>query len=187
MQRQLHGLSLLLRIGDILEAETAALVLTALPELSLETELGARILSLGGPQILEECRPHSPADIGQVILTGGGQMEFRYLLHAVGPRMGMGGERGKLASTVWNCLRLAEGRQIPSLAFSPLSVGEFGYPVEGCADVMAQRCVDFTFEDVQFLKTIAVYLPSQGMYEVFKRAFEREIKQAQEESRPDTP
>jgi O-acetyl-ADP-ribose deacetylase (regulator of RNase III) len=101
--------------------------------------------------------------------------------------MGMGGERGKLASTIWKCLKQAEERQIPSLALSPISVGEFGYPVEGCADVMAQRCVDFTFEDVQYLKTIVLHLPNQGMYEVFKRAFEREIKQAQEESRPDSP
>jgi O-acetyl-ADP-ribose deacetylase len=182
MKSTLNKINLELAIGTVAEQAVDAIVITATPDLSLKTDIGQEILLIGGKVIEEECRAIGFCDMGQVVLTSGGDLPSKQIIHAVGPVVGTGNERGKLSSAIWNALRLAEEQQVKVIAFSAISVGQFGYPVEGCAAVMAQKIVDFTFEDLENIHTIRVMLPDLSIYSLFEEIFSKEIQTALDET-----
>jgi O-acetyl-ADP-ribose deacetylase (regulator of RNase III) len=90
--------------------------------------------------------------------------------------MGEGQERGKLASATRASLLLAERNGLVSIAFPAISTGVYGYPMEGCAQVMLKVIVDFTFEDLTSLRTILVCLYDHAAYAVFAREFTKQLE-----------
>lgn len=178
MNAQLNGITLKLLVGDLLAAEVDAIVVTATPDLSLQTDIGQKLLLQAGVNLQEECRAIGYCEAGQVALTSGGNLPARHIIHAVGPTIGSGNERGKLSSAVWNALRLAVNQNFSVVTFSAISVGQFGYPVEGCAAIMAQKLVDFTFEELGSLNTLSVILPDSNTYTIFEQAFRKEVETA---------
>jgi O-acetyl-ADP-ribose deacetylase (regulator of RNase III) len=71
------------------------------------------------------------------VLTGGGRLPSRFVIHTVGPVWTGGGqgEADVLARCYRNCLRLAAQRSLASVAFPSISTGAYGYPVEAAAEV----------------------------------------------------
>lgn len=185
MNVQLNKLTITLDIGDIFSKVVDGIVISATRQLLPETdnEFDHRLIELAGQSLLAELEAHAPAEYGDVIITTGGNLPIKHLFHAVGPVMGIGGERGKLASTIWHALREVNRTGIRSVAFMPISTGRFGYPVESCAGVMAQKIADFTFEDLLYLKEIAIVVENADIYAIFEGALRHEIEIAQDEAR----
>jgi O-acetyl-ADP-ribose deacetylase len=184
MEARLNNIAINIVHGDPFSLNADALVISASPDLRLNplSDLERRVLELGGTHIEQEAAAQSPCDEGRAILTTAGQLPFQSIIHAVGPTMGSGSERGKLASAVWNALNLAVDHQLKSLIFTAISTGRFGYPVESCASVMAQKIVDFTFEDITPLSTIILCLDTPQAQSLFTAAFRREIDSARDEA-----
>jgi O-acetyl-ADP-ribose deacetylase (regulator of RNase III) len=178
METSLNHVTLKLIQGDLTELVVDAIVNSTTTDFDLTLGTGEQILRKGGMSIQVAVQQHIPGEEGQSVLTTAGNLPSRYVIHAVGPRMGSGNERGKLASAVWNTLRLAVQHQLTSIAFPPISIGALGYPIEGCATVMAQKIVDFTFEDTVPLKTIIVCLETASTFHIFEQAFRREVDTA---------
>jgi len=96
---------------------------------------------VGGPAILAECKRIVAAigrlPAGNAVLTTGGNLAARYVIHTVGP-IYAGGHRGE-AETLASChrasIRLAEEHALKSLAFPAISTGAYGYPVADAARV----------------------------------------------------
>lgn len=175
---EINNISLKLIQGDLTELAVEAIVNSTTTDFDMSFGIGARILQKGGSTIQDAVQRYIPGDEGQAILTTAGNLPSKNLIHAIGPRMGSGNERGKLASVVWNTLKLAVERKFTSVAFPPISTGLLGYPVEGCATVMAQKIVDFTFEDTDPLKTIILCLDSAETLYIFEQAFQKEVESA---------
>ena len=131
--------------------------------------VGARSRKGGVDQ--EECLQIGSCEVGQAVITGAGELKARHVIHAVGPRMGEGGERGKLASAVRASLALAEEHALESIAFPAISTGVFGFPLEACASVMLRVLIDHTFEEHPHLKRIVVCLFDAHAYEVFAQEY----------------
>jgi O-acetyl-ADP-ribose deacetylase len=95
----------------------------------------------GGPAILKECKAIvaqiGTLPAGRAVLTTGGQLPARYVIHTVGPVYGQGGqgEAETLESCYRESIRLADEHAIRSLAFPSISTGAFGYPVHEAARV----------------------------------------------------
>jgi O-acetyl-ADP-ribose deacetylase (regulator of RNase III) len=85
-------------------------------------------------RIVAEIR-HLPA--GRAVITTGGRLPARYVIHTVGPiyRGGTGAEARTLASCYRESIRVADDHGIESLAFPSISTGAFGYPVDEAAQV----------------------------------------------------
>ncbi len=85
----------------------------------------------GGPSIMEECRAiRGGCPTGQAVVTTGGRLPVRYVIHAVGP-VWHGGGRGEpelLASAYENTLRQADAYDVRTLALPSISTGVYGYP-----------------------------------------------------------
>ena len=175
MQTQINGITIALAQGDITDMDVDAIVNAANSELLLGSGVAGAIRRKGGPSIQEECLKIGYCEVGSAAITGAGDLRARHVIHAVGPRMGEGGERGKLASAVRASLDLAEEHGLQSIAFPAISTGVFGFPLEACAAVMLRVLIDHTFEERRGVKRITVCLYDNHTYDVFEREFRAQL------------
>jgi len=136
MEKTVSGRVIELVLGDITRQAVDAIVNAANSTLLGGGGVDGTIHRAGGPAILEECRAIRTArgdcPTGEAVLTGGGGLPARYVIHAVGPvwRGGDQGEPGLLASCYRNSLRIAAECGLQTVAFPSISTGIYGYPVE---------------------------------------------------------
>lgn len=127
--------------ADITKETTDAIVNAANSYLLGGGGVDGAIHRAGGPAILQECKA-IVAQIGQLpagkaVLTTGGRLAAKYVIHTVGPVYGRGdeGEAETLAGCYRESIRVADDHAIRSLAFPSVSTGAFGYPVSEAAQV----------------------------------------------------
>jgi O-acetyl-ADP-ribose deacetylase (regulator of RNase III) len=122
-----------LEVGDITELPVEGIVYYARPDLVLGSGFGGVISAKGGPKIQEELKKVGKANVTEVVVTSGGDLKAKYILHAVGPRFQEEDLEEKLRRTMGNVLRKAEESGIQSLAFPAMGAGFYGVPLEVCA------------------------------------------------------
>jgi O-acetyl-ADP-ribose deacetylase (regulator of RNase III) len=134
--------------ADLTSEATDAVVNAANSSLLGGGGVDGAIHRAGGPAILAECRQivskigSLPA--GQAVITTGGKMAAKYVIHTVGPiyRGGEYGEAEKLASCHRECIRLADEHGLQSLSFPAISTGAFGYPVSEAAIIAISSTIE---------------------------------------------
>lgn len=115
--------------GDITELDVEAITNAANEHLKLGTGVAGAIARKGGPEIQQACDRIGYTPVGTAVLTPGGRLKARYVIHAVGPRYGVDPEPERLlAQAVRATLELAEQQGIRSLALPAISTGVFGFP-----------------------------------------------------------
>lgn len=67
------------------------------------------------------------------VITTAGNLPYRGIIHAVGPRMTEDNVAGKLEATITNAMAMADAQRWNSIAFPALSTGVYGVPKEICA------------------------------------------------------
>jgi O-acetyl-ADP-ribose deacetylase (regulator of RNase III) len=131
----------------------------------------------GGPKILAECKEivtkagRLPA--GRAVITTGGDLPARWVIHTVGPvwRGGNQNEAETLASAYRESLRLAEDYGIRSLAFPSISTGAYGYPISDAA-LTAIRTVADHVKSGSGLREVRFVLFSERDLGVYEKALE---------------
>jgi len=127
--------------ADITKETTDAIVNAANSSLLGGGGVDGAIHRAGGSEILAECRQIvskiGRLTAGQAVITTGGHLQARHVIHTVGPvfRGGDQGEAETLASCHQESIRLADERGLTSLSFPAISTGAFGYPVSDAAKV----------------------------------------------------
>jgi O-acetyl-ADP-ribose deacetylase len=127
--------------ADITKETTEAIVNAANSSLLGGGGVDGAIHRAGGPSILQECR-RIVAKIGtlppgKAVITTGGRMPAKYVVHTVGPiyRGGRQHEAETLASCYRECIEVADDHGIRSMAFPSISTGAYGYPVREAAEI----------------------------------------------------
>ena len=140
-------------IGDLTQQNVDAIVNAANSTLLGGGGVDGAIHREGGPAILEECRKiresQYPGGLptGQAVITTGGNLAARFVIHTVGPIYGRNKdeEATLLASCYRNSLALATEKQLSSIAFPSISTGAFGYPkIEAAA--ISSKAIKETLE-----------------------------------------
>jgi len=135
--------------GDITLQETEAIVNAANSTLMGGGGVDGAIHRAGGPSILEECKTirarMGPLPPGQAVITGGGRLKAKHVIHTVGPiwNGGQSGEPDILSSAYLESLGLAVKNGIKSISFPSISTGAYGYPLEQAARVAVTAVLDF--------------------------------------------
>jgi O-acetyl-ADP-ribose deacetylase (regulator of RNase III) len=163
-------------VGDISQQDVDAIVNAANSTLMGGGGVDGAIHYAGGPQILEECkelrRTRFPGGLptGEAVITTGGKLAARYVIHTVGPIMGRasGQEADLLAACYRNCLALAVEHDLRTIAFPSISTGAFGYPREEAALVSSEAIQAFLSAD-RLLKEVRLVFYSGGDANVFLR------------------
>lgn len=143
MKRRIKGSVLELVEGDITEMETDAIVNAANSYLKHGGGVAGAIVRKGGRIIQEESDKIGYCPVGQAVITTGGSLKAKCVIHAVGPRMGEGNEDEKLKDATLNSLKLADKNNLKSLAFPAISTGIFGFPMDRAARIMLETTIDY--------------------------------------------
>ena len=133
--------------GDITEESTDAIVNAANSSLLGGGGVDGAIHRAGGPAILAECRQIvskiGTLPAGKAVITPGGRLTARHVIHTVGP-IYRGGERGE-AEALGSChresIRVADEHALASVAFPAISTGAYGYPVTEAAPIAISATV----------------------------------------------
>jgi O-acetyl-ADP-ribose deacetylase len=129
--------------GNIALLNVDAIVNAANPSLILGGGVAGAIRSLGGPSIQEECDKIGPIEVGEAVITHGGQLKARHVIHAAGPVYGEGGEEEKLRKATYNSLMIAYKLKFKDIAFPAISTGIFRFPLERCSEIMLATSLHF--------------------------------------------
>jgi O-acetyl-ADP-ribose deacetylase len=158
--------------GDITEQTTDAIVNAANSQLILGEGVAGAIRRKGGPQIQAECDQIGSTPVGTAVITSGGRLQAKHVIHAVGPRMGEDEEDRKLRDATLNSLKLADQKGLHSLSFPAISTGIFGYPVDRCARIMLGTVVDY-LKGSTGLHQVVFCLFSSDVLAAFQKEMER--------------
>ena len=160
--------------GDITRETVDAVVNAANSTLLGGGGVDGAIHRAGGPSILQECREirrtlyPKGLPAGEAVITGGGLLPARFVIHTVGPIYGRGREAELLAASYRNSLALAAARSLASVAFPSISTGAYGYPREEAAAVASRAVAEFLGGDETVGEVRLVFF-SEGDMTVFLR------------------
>jgi O-acetyl-ADP-ribose deacetylase (regulator of RNase III) len=83
-----------------------------------------------------------PVPVGHAVVTSGGNVLCKFVIHAIVPRNGDGDEDAKLRNAMWAALKRAEELAIASVAMPPVP-GSFGFERGRCSRVLISTTLDF--------------------------------------------
>jgi len=137
--------------GDITEQSTDAIVNAVNSSLMGGGGVDGAIHRRGGPRVLEECKRIRETEwpeglpTGKAVITTGGNLKARHVIHTVGPiwRGGKHGEPELLAEAYRNSLKIAVSKGIKTIAFPSISTGAYGYPMEEASKVALKTIREF--------------------------------------------
>jgi O-acetyl-ADP-ribose deacetylase len=176
MQAKFNQTLIELVLGDITRENTDAIVNAANSRLAGGAGVDGAIHRAGGPAIMAQCRQIGNCPTGQAVITTGGNLNARYVIHTVGPiyRNGTQGEAGLLASAYENSLKLACKKGLQSISFPAISCGVYGYPIHEAAHLALKTCVDFAMgsKEIQLIRHV---LFDQRTHDIFAQEFRKII------------
>uniref|UniRef100_A0A3P9H6F6 Poly [ADP-ribose] polymerase n=1 Tax=Oryzias latipes TaxID=8090 RepID=A0A3P9H6F6_ORYLA len=144
------GLQLSVSRGDICSFSVDAVVNAANEELQHIGGLALALLKAAGPQLQklsdDYVAKNGKVRPGDAVVTDACNLSCKYVIHAVGPRFSDYDKKNsvsRLKSAVKESLREAERVNCSSIALPAISSGVFGFPVQLCADTIAQAVREF--------------------------------------------
>jgi len=171
MKAKINNTILKLVQGDITEQTTDAIVNAANAALQMGGGVAGAIRRRGGPKIQEECNRIGGTHVGGAVITTGGNLAAKYVIHAVGPRHGEEHEDAKLKDATLNSLILADQKNLKSIAFPAISTGIFGFPKDRCATIMLSTTIAY-LEGPTKLEKVVYCLYDQKAFEIFERVLQ---------------
>jgi O-acetyl-ADP-ribose deacetylase (regulator of RNase III) len=131
--------------GDITQEHTMAIGNAANAALAGGGGVDGAIHRAGGPAIMAELKArYKGCPTGSAVITGGGNLKAKYVIHAVGPRYsGTARDAEFLASTYRKSLELCSENEISSVAFPSISTGIYGYPAEEASRIALKTVMDY--------------------------------------------
>lgn len=123
--------------ADITTLAVDAIVNAANSRLAGGGGVDGAIHRVAGPELARACRAIGGCPTGEARITPGFDLPARHVIHAVGPvwQDGRHGEPRLLRSCYRQAMALARAHGCPSVAFSAISCGVYGFPVEQAAAI----------------------------------------------------
>lgn len=159
--------------GDITLQDTDAIVNAANESLRGGGGVDGAIHRAGGPKILEECIKIGGCKTGDAVITTGGYLKAKYVIHTVGP-IWQGGEKDEdklLASCYRKSLELADKNNIKTISFPSISTGAYRFPVDRAAKIAIKTVIEYLKENTKIEKVVFVLFDEKT-----KRIYEEALK-----------
>lgn len=155
MQDSFFNGKVVVAVGDITEEKTDAIVNAANSTLLGGGGVDGAIHSKGGREIYNECRKIRETaypkglPTGKAVITSGGNLLARFVIHTVGPIYGMnqGNDAELLADCYKNCLQTAVENNLKTITFPSISTGAFHFPKHEAAKISSRAIKEFLEEN----------------------------------------
>ena len=176
MEFHIGKATLQLTRGDITDVEADAIVNAANSSLMGGGGVDGAIHHKGGPTILEECKRIRETEwpdglpTGKAVITSGGNLKAKYVIHTVGP-VWLGGfhvEAELLKQAYRNSLKIATAQGLKTIAFPSISTGAYGYPIEDASQIALRSVKDYLEKEDKLEKVIFI-LFSENDFQVYLR------------------
>jgi O-acetyl-ADP-ribose deacetylase (regulator of RNase III) len=107
---------------------------------------------------------------GSAVITSGGNLKAKYVIHAVGPRYSGSPRDPELLSGAYRkSLELCTQNKISSIAFPSISTGIYGYPVEEASRVALKTVTDYLKSHPE-IKLVRFVLFDSRTFDVYKES-----------------
>ena len=164
MEFKVGKATLQLVMGDITDVEADVIVNAANSSLMGGGGVDGDIHRKGGSKILEECKRIRETEwpdglpTGKAVITSGGKLKAKYVIHAVGPVWfgGLHVEAELLKQAYRNTLKLAASKGLKTIAFPSISTGTYGYPIEEASRISLATVKTFLEKEDRFERVIFV-------------------------------
>ena len=163
----ISGARLILEKGNIALEESDAIVNAANNVLWMGSGVAGAIKKEGGGEIEEEAVSKGPIDIGEAILTGGGQLKSKYVIHAAVMGQDLSADADIVKRALKSSLDLAEQEGLNSLSIPALGTGVGGFSIDACADIMVREIIEFLQRSVK-VRLVKIVLFNRSDLEVFR-------------------
>lgn len=164
--------------GDITKQDIEAIANAANSRLAGGGGVDGAIHRAGGPSIMDECRKIGGCPTGHAVLTTGGNLKAKYVIHAVGPiyRSGHSGEADLLKSAYLSCLKIASEKGIKSIAFPSISTGVYGYPIDEASKIALTTCWDYLSEHTE-IELVRFVLFGNANYLAYEKTLKEIVRE----------
>ncbi len=164
MDYRVHNSIIELFQGDITKLQVDAIVNAANSRLAGGGGVDGAIHRAGGPAIMDACRKIGGCPTGEAVITTGGNLAAKYVIHTVGPVYSSSAGVPKLLQNAYaNSLNLAEKHGLKSMAFPSISTGVYGYPIEEASKIAIRTVVDHLKGQTILEKVIFVLFSSPDL------------------------
>ncbi|OGP77280.1 MAG: O-acetyl-ADP-ribose deacetylase [Deltaproteobacteria bacterium RBG_16_49_23] len=171
MQAAIHQSVLEVVQSDITQEETEAIGNAANSRLAGGGGVDGAIHRGGGPSIMAELKAgYKGCPTGSAVITGGGNLKAKYVVHAVGPvYSGKPKDAELLSSAYRKSLELCTQNKISSISFPSIATGVYGYPVEEASRIALKTVKDY-LKDHHEIKLVRFVLFDSTTYRVYEEA-----------------
>lgn len=174
LEKQLDKTTIRLISADLTERDVDAIVNAANSYLQHGGGVAGAIVRKGGQIIQDESNKIGYVPVGAAVITTGGKLKARYVIHAVGPRMGEGDEDNKLKNAITSVLKLATEEKLSSISVPAISAGIFGFPKDRCAKILISETAAFLKNNVgSSLELVEFCIYDQEAFGHFKAEIEK--------------
>lgn len=141
--------------GDITKITTEAIVNAANTSLLGGGGVYGAIHRAGGKEILDECikirNKQGGCNVGEAVITTAGNLPSKYVIHTVGPVWNGDKDEKKtlLTNCYKNCLKIAENKELKSIAFPNISTGIYHFPKDKAAEIAIETVKSFQFNSIE--------------------------------------
>ncbi len=152
---------------DISKMKCDAIVNTTNEDMVGYSGVDLAIHERAGKGIDEECARLAPLELGFAKITGGYNLNCKYVIHTSGPiwEGGKRGEKAILKSCYLESLKLARQYNCQTVAFPLISAGVYGYPKDQVLPYAMEVISDFLSENEM---TVYICVFDKSAYEISK-------------------
>ena len=174
MEKKFLNGKVIVKVGDITEEKTDAIVNAANKTLLGGGGVDGAIHRVGGKQILDECKKIRETEYpnglptGEAVITNGGDLPAKFVIHTVGPIYGRenGNDAELLANSYKNSLQTVIENDLKTISFPSISTGAFYYPKHEAARISSRAIKEFLTEN-DSIETVYLVFFSKSDAEMF--------------------
>jgi O-acetyl-ADP-ribose deacetylase len=155
--------------GDIAELDVDAIANAANDQLWMGAGVAGAIKRAGGGEIETEAMAQGPVEVGEVVVTGGGGLKARNVIHGAVMGQDLRTNAELVARTTRRVLEAADELGARSVALPAFGTGVGGFPLADCAEIMVREAGSY---EPRNLERVVFAVFGGEAEEAFERALE---------------
>jgi O-acetyl-ADP-ribose deacetylase (regulator of RNase III) len=173
MRLRLGQATISIERGDITDWEVDAIINAANTTLAMGAGVAGAIKRKGGVIIEEEAMQQGPVEVGEAVLTTGGNLAATHVIHGAVMGLDLKTDGESIAKTTRAILTLADKHRITSIALPALGTGVGHVPASVSAEAMLKDVVAHLKRGQSTLRRVVFVLYLDDAYRAFTDALKR--------------